>query len=705
MSVETAKEGLDSGEMPRQSAVTLRDLVIVAFHYRKIVGAIMAASVVLALLAALFSPVHFTAELEMVLLPGSATGNPLGLALGGGLPSDVSRDANTVAESLRDRALLTKVAQAVGPARINPRLGSRRWLGLLPPIEASEQDNSAVDILERSLKVTAPSDSNILRIAFTHSDRDTAILVADTLADLYLQQRGALYANLRSPFLKEKAQSYAKQLDGIEEEIRQEKERSHILDLNQEILLALNQVDSGVQRQQNERIRRAGLAAEIGATKQRLAAVPPQVFDFQEKSDKGVSDDVESQLTKLYVERERLAQLYQDDDFRVIDVKRQIASLEAQRDRPHRQSSNDRVVRNPSADFLNNHLLQTQVEIFAADKSIEELDSQIKAAQHRVEELRNAEKKLHALERSRLVTDALYRELTQKAEAAQSEEAAAALKSANIRILSNADASLKGESNGVNLALAIFAAGFLVSFGTALVFDWNRQVMLLPHEVERALGMPVLATFNEGEDFARSGIPASVILLAGQLIFQTEKDRSLRKLQVVSQGRQEYRHEFALVLAMELATGQNLRTLLLDLTDEGETQWRWFQEPPPTRTFPGFVSVATTSVDKLDVSVNASIGWVNWQRANKEMLDGFFAELAKHYDMVVIDAPPARDSIVAIRLAKVVDGSMLVVRAEHTRRSVVEFLMSQLLGAGGDMYGAILTGRKLSIPRWIYRWL
>jgi uncharacterized protein involved in exopolysaccharide biosynthesis len=682
---------------------SLRDLVTSAFYYRKMVMAIVAVGLALGMIAWILSPVRFTSDLQLLLLPGSDSLNTLA-AVANPFGGSIARDVSSEVEFLHNRTLLAKVAESIGPGRINPHLSERRWLGLRPPIEEKEQINNAVQIIERSLKVTTPNDTNLLIVSFQHEDRETAIAVVDTLVDIYLQRRSEINRSLKSPFLREKAESFARQLKELEVDIREIKSKSNILDLTQEILLALNQVDTGQQRKRSESERRAGLQAEKLSTRKTMELFPERRFDFQERTDRVDNDDTDNLLIKLYLERDRLKQLYQDNDPALADVNRQIATLESVKQQPRRQFTVTREVRNPTIDFLNNHLAQVEVESAAVDQTIAEINQQIAASLQRVDQLRSAQSELMALERSRLVTEQLYRDFTVRAEASQVEEAAAALKTANIRIVANADAPLRGSSNGLNLALAIAVAGILVALAAAVAADWNRSIFLVPSEIEAWLRLPVLASFNEGHlRFGPAG-NAQIIYFAGQLGFNRNAASGLQAVQVVSQGRREFRDETVAALAFELATGQNLRTLVVDLVEQGENMWQMFNRLPVKLSLSG-LDIAPSDTEKMDVTVGAPQSQIKWLRANSEMFDRLFAELSGNYDIIVVNSPPLRDGNEAIRLANLVDGTVLVLRAEHTRRPAAENLVSQLLAAGGDMYGAIFTSRRLHIPRVIYRWL
>ena len=686
-----------------QSA-TLRELVTSAFYYKRLVGSVVAASFLIGIVLWVVSPIRFTSEVQLLLLPGSdsiKTMADLANPFGGG---SMARDISSEVEFLRNRSLYARVAETIGPDRLNPNIGNRRWFGLLPPIPEKEQINSAADVIERHLKVTTPNDSNLMVITYNHPDRDTAIAVADTLVDVYLQRRSEVNRSLKSPFLKEKAQSYAKQLKDIEDQIRELKVKNNILDLTQEVLLALNQVDTGQQRRRSESERRAGLLAEVQSTRKTIGEYPPRRLEYTDRADHAGNDEGNNTLLKLYLERDRLKQLYQDDDPALADVNRQIQTLEGLRKDGKQEYVITREGNNPVVDFLNNHLAQVTVESQSVDQTLAEINRQLSTSEARVDQLRGAQRELIALERSRLIADQLFKDFTLRAEAAQVEEAAAALKTANIRIVANADAPLQGTSNGLNLFLAALAAGVLLGFAAAVVSDWNRQIFLQPSEIEKRLHLPVVATFNVGQLPLGNNPHAQIIYFAGQLGFTRNAESKLQTVQVVSQGRREFRDDVTQALSQELASGQNMRTLMLDLGEDGCGLWRSLKQPAATHEVAGF-KTAPTDIPKLDVSIGATRSEINWMRANHEILDKLFAELSEHYDMVVLNAPPFRDGNEAIRLANLVDGTLLVLRAEHIRAPVAENLVTQLMGAGGDMYGAVMTDRKLYIPRAIYRWL
>jgi Mrp family chromosome partitioning ATPase len=68
------------------------------------------------------------------------------------------------------------------------------------------------------------------------------------------------------------------------------------------------------------------------------------------------------------------------------------------------------------------------------------------------------------------------------------------------------------------------------------------------------------------------------------------------------------------------------------------------------------------------------------------------AELAAHADIVIIDSPPVTSVVDAIVLSQMVDGVVMVLRANKTRRDTALRALETLRQVGAPVIGAILNG-------------
>lgn len=78
-------------------------------------------------------------------------------------------------------------------------------------------------------------------------------------------------------------------------------------------------------------------------------------------------------------------------------------------------------------------------------------------------------------------------------------------------------------------------------------------------------------------------------------------------------------------------------------------------------------------------------------------------ELREMFDYVLLDTAPLSGSSHAIPIGPAVDGIVLVVAANATRREAAKNAAQQLTDAHINIFGAVLTGRTFPIPEAVYR--
>ena len=86
-------------------------------------------------------------------------------------------------------------------------------------------------------------------------------------------------------------------------------------------------------------------------------------------------------------------------------------------------------------------------------------------------------------------------------------------------------------------------------------------------------------------------------------------------------------------------------------------------------------------------------------KAGQEMA----ANLSTRFDYVIIDGGRTLGQVEAALLAPSVDGTVLIVRANHTKREVLAKAESEIRSNGGRVVGSILNRRTFPIPDAVYR--
>ena len=91
--------------------------------------------------------------------------------------------------------------------------------------------------------------------------------------------------------------------------------------------------------------------------------------------------------------------------------------------------------------------------------------------------------------------------------------------------------------------------------------------------------------------------------------------------------------------------------------------------------------------------------------ATPERLETSLRDLRARYDFVVIDATGTSSSGEGLVLGSASDGVVIVIDAGKTRRKAALRVLETLRAAGVKVLGTVLSGRRLYIPRAIYRHL
>ena len=85
-----------------------------------------------------------------------------------------------------------------------------------------------------------------------------------------------------------------------------------------------------------------------------------------------------------------------------------------------------------------------------------------------------------------------------------------------------------------------------------------------------------------------------------------------------------------------------------------------------------------------------------------ECLQSRLAELKSDFNYILLDGPPVDIYVDAMILGKLVDGVVLVLQANSTRREVARKAKTTLESAGIRVFGAVLNKRTFPIPDFLY---
>ncbi len=709
----------DADTLAPRHALALRDVLAIAFYHRRFLFIGLALGLLAGGAAALVSRTQYTADTLLIVLIGREAASPADVPGIG--PGSVNIDGLKVLQSeisiIESVDVIERALTVVGPTNVFPELAGPRLFGLRPALPPEQQLARAAELLRRRLFASDSQNSsnnslfngsNIMRVQLTLPDRDLAVRTLGALVAAYLDHRRALYGSPGSSFLVAELDKTATQLAGIEAQIQKVRADYHVLDITQDIALAGTRLDTVVARENGLRERQQAVQAELASTSDALRHLPERVFDSRELTNQAPNDEARNTLLKLQLERAHLATQYAPTYPALIELDRKIVAvqgaLKAQAQAPGSYTQRD--VRNPSADVLVNRVAALRGEDSAIANQLTELGRQFTEAQIRSVQLREADAKLHDLQRQRDVLENVQRQISLREANVRVQDSVTAARNANVNLVQPPSAPFSGIYMGFSYLAAAVFAGVMAGLSGGLIAARLRQVFVVPREAERGLELTELADFPAAAGgFDTPAAHREIGNLASLLIDDTlthprARDRGLTVIQVTGTDARAAA-SLALALSAEFAQRHGLRTLFIDADADAS------QRKPATA--PGTEWALTPNGERVAAVPGGVPGL--WLAATgvpallRSRTRDFDPSLHERCDMVLVSAAGGARDYAVRRFASIADCTVMVVEAERTLAQSAAELRDSLLSAGARLAGFVFTDRKTYIPRLLERWI
>ena len=286
-----------------------------------------------------------------------------------------------------------------------------------------------------------------------------------------------------------------------------------------------------------------------------------------------------------------------------------------------------------------------------------------------------------------------------RAVAAGIEEAAAQARQSSVRVVQEAGASVTKRSLLLPLLAAGVFAGILFGGAAGAVASALRTSFITPGEAERALGLPTIATMDHDPEAGGAISAEKAISACATLILDTRiDDEPLRAVHFLAPDPDDTLPWFVRRLAEEFARQRQRRTLLIDLCSP--TPYPFASGVTETK---GGIAVTGTPVPLLWAAADADkspLLDIRLPIAEGELM---MADLKQAFDCIVVCSNLQGASLVTQRFCQLVDGNILAVQAEETRKPAAVHLRDTVVESGGVLLGLVFLGRRFYLPQWLYQ--
>lgn len=659
-----------------------------------LIGAIIATSLALALIATLLDTPRYTAVTTIQI--NDSTSKVIGEGEDDSANTmsswDVDRFLKTQTDVLKSRGLALRVAQKLRLVS-NPEFYAATEATLpKTPLPEQRARIAAVGLLRSNLTVELPRDSRIVTISWESADPQMSAKVANAFASEFIQ------SNLQRRF---DSSAYAREfVSGQMAEAKRNLEKAE-RDLNDYaretgLLRLRDAADSEDSQDGGGSVTTASLLQLNAAANQAKAARITAEANWRAVSSGPAlsSREVLSNpaIINLMAERARTkANLDEDlarhlEDYPSVREKRaELARLDAEL-----QSAASNVRSSVRAEYdaaLNaERQLLAQVEGLKND-TMRDQDKLVRYALLQRE-----------ADTSRTLYDGLLKRFNEL-------NAAAGISTSNVSIIDMADVPTAPSSPNLlkNLAIALLAGIGLAAL-TVLLKDQLDDAIRVPEDVELKMRVPLLGVVpksrsrNPEEDLVdpKSPMSESYNSLRGTLLYSTPK--GLPQVMLVTSAQpSEGKTTTSFATAAALARmGRNV--LLIDADLRRPTVHRRIgveNERGLTALLTSDVAAASAVVPtgqvNLSVLPSGPVPPSPTELLSSARMEAILRELRGAFDVVIIDSPPVLGLADAPMLSAISDGVIFVVEANRSRRGALKTALRRLRAMRPTILGAVLT--------------
>ena len=193
-------------------------------------------------------------------------------------------------------------------------------------------------------------------------------------------------------------------------------------------------------------------------------------------------------------------------------------------------------------------------------------------------------------------------------------------------------------------------------------------------------------------------------------ILMASEEAPLKTLAITSAVDGEGASTVAVNTALALSLGHEQRVLFVDANLRNPSIHKYLR----LDNRQGLTDIMTPDVDLGNVIQELSVSHLSVLTAGENQIDPpqFFrstrfkrimSDLEARFDFVIFDCPPCSISTDTQTLASRVDGFLMVVKYQNTRREILKHAQTKIEKARGKILGVIFNERRFEIPEFLYR--
>ncbi|MBN2108190.1 MAG: hypothetical protein JW832_12270 [Deltaproteobacteria bacterium] len=739
--------------------LSLRELYFTIFRHQRLIVTVAAGAAVIAVIAALFFiKTTYESSADLLVRAGRES-MEVDTTSGVEGPSRMrnrGEEIQTEMEIIKSREVIDAVVTSFGMDFFKqPEAGAgmlikkfRSWIrqaatgeGDRIPTDREKQKfrDSLIDRLMAGIEVKPVKTSSLFRVSFQGSSPDFARDFLQRLIAVYLDKHSSMYFTDSSyMFINEKTDKFRSELEQIEKEITEFKNRASATLIQEERFLdQFATLEQGVSESESAF---AASQAKVKVLREKLAGLP-HASGAEADSSGAAADEILRRLSALRIREQELLSTYTDASVPVQEVRRQIREV---------QNMLPRSVQRPGAALPGAMSMQSreglQLEMIAEEGVLSSLEARLAVQREKLAQLKEQYRSVNEdtlvlanLERKRAALEGSYKKFSENLQQARIDQSLKLEKISNITIAQHPTYSLQPlKTKKMVVLLGGVLGGILAAVGLAFFLESFDHTIRKPDDIQERLNMRCLVSLPEFETPQRmipdmhelpnltivperkksqSSTMASKLsntavikyfdALMQSLIFSDKEQPGLPYIIAVTSARSgEGVSTVAANLAMRLARLGHGRVLLADMNPMNLDHEGTSREPG---RFPALGNMIALQGEKDAAGLPAVLldrlflMQYSGQNQKGTALGEMQSLWGKEYEFVVMDVPPVLNNEGASMIARLAHKVILVIQAERERWQVIRRAQEVLEEAHANVIGAILNKRIMYIPQWVYR--
>ncbi len=544
---------------------------------------------------------------------------------------------------------------------------------------------AAVERLQRQIMIEPGRAPSLLRISFTSPDPEMAAEVVNRVADAYQNHRtlvGKEMASRRREVIAQQLVGLADSLQEAQAAVVEYQRDAQLLNPGFEGNQTMEQV-LGTENELRTMRFQEGLLSSVVAGLQAEGDAADQSIDRILSLGGGVvpgGPELHRRLQDLQIERARMT-----------------------------ASRFGRTEGDPEVEVVDSLITSTQRQIrSAAEQGLEHLQVQIDGAEERLAEARGTMRTVPGqtaeLAQLRQRADAVQDVVDALVERYYEAQIAEAVEVGDIAVIDPAMVPLSPDSSPTTVMLLVgLIAGAMLGTLGAIGTEYADFRVRGSEDAEVATGLPLFGMIPKLRDPSRNPVNAAIARESFRSVrthLNFAQADGERLLALTSATPREGKTTVAVNVAASLAEQQGSETVLLIDADlrrpQIHTSFEMSRDPGLTDVLDGTCEFED-AVKPAPLHPNLQVLSAGTPVSNPSevIASAQFAELLHRlrtdFDFVVIDTPPLLAVTDSVVIAKLVEGTLIVVRADQTDRAAVSRAMEQLRRVDARLLGVILN--------------